>query len=70
MKERRETTVGRRGLLGAVVIGVAAALRPKAIVAAPAAIKPESRADKRKARYQANSAEVQRFYHVNRYPAQ
>ena len=44
--------------------------RPRApLVPEPAAAKPVDLKDKRKARYQANSAEVQDFYRVNRYPA-
>jgi hypothetical protein len=42
--------------------------RPKA-VPEPAAAKPVDLKDKRKARYQANSAEVRNFYRVNSYPA-
>jgi hypothetical protein len=34
----------------------------------PAAADTETNTEKRKARYQANSAEVQTFYRVNRYP--
>jgi hypothetical protein len=33
-----------------------------------AAAEPASSSDKRKARYRADSAEVQDFYRVNRYP--
>jgi hypothetical protein len=35
----------------------------------PAAAKPVDLQEKRKARYQANSAEVRNFYRVNAYPA-
>jgi hypothetical protein len=35
----------------------------------PAAAKPVDLKDKRRARYQANSAEVQDFYRVNSYPS-
>jgi hypothetical protein len=34
----------------------------------PAAAAPTGSPDKRKARYQAHSAEVENFYRVNRYP--
>jgi hypothetical protein len=58
--------IRRRDLLLAVTASGAAA----AIGAAPI---PSTRAvrarDKRKAQYQADSAEVQTFYRVNRYPA-
>lgn len=61
--------VGRRDLLRALGasagIGVAAA----SSFAAHAATEAESDEEKRKARYQANSAEVQDFYRVNRYPS-
>ena len=61
------TTVHRRDLLHFVVIGAVAAA--SATVAADAvAAEPANNSDKRKARYQANSAEVQDFYRVNRYP--
>lgn len=67
MKERHNITVNRRDLLRVVMTGAAAAATPTSAVEAAAA-KPESRQDKRKARYQANSAEVQDFYRVNHYP--
>jgi hypothetical protein len=49
-----------------VMTGAAVAATPTSAV--EAAAQPESRKDKRKARYQASSAEVQDFYRVNRYP--
>jgi hypothetical protein len=67
MKRERKTTVGRREFLRSLGIGTAA-------VAAGAPLAGEARADtesndeKRKARYQPNSASVQTFYRVNRYP--
>jgi hypothetical protein len=54
----------RRDLLRVAVIGVAAATTSPC-TSAKAADFP----DKRKARYQADSADVQSFYRVNRYPA-
>jgi hypothetical protein len=61
------TTVHRRGLLRFAVAGAVAAVT--ATVAADAvAAEPANSPDKRKARYRANSAEVQEFYRVNRYP--
>ena len=54
-----------RGITG-VVVGSAA----NAVPLAPAAADAESNNAKRKARYRANSAEVQSFYRVNRYPGQ
>jgi hypothetical protein len=68
MKGQLLTTVRRRNLIHLVVAGAVAAatatVAPKAVAAEPA-----SSSDKRKARYRANSAEVQDFYRVNRYPA-
>jgi hypothetical protein len=66
MKELFCTMVGRRGLLLAMMT---TAVATNAVALAPAAAKAASSTDKRKARYQANSAEVQNFYRVNRYPA-
>jgi hypothetical protein len=67
MKERLKTIVRRRDLLNFAVagLGVAAASR----IPEPAAAKPVDLKDKRKARYQAKSTEVQSFYRVNSYPA-
>jgi hypothetical protein len=67
MKEQLLTTVHRRNLLHFVVAGTIAAVAGTGAPVAVAA-EPGSSSDKRKARYQANSAEVQDFYRVNRYP--
>ncbi len=66
MKGQPQTMVHRRNLLHFVVAGTVAAAT--GTVAPAAAAEPASSSDKRKARYQANSAEVQNFYRVNRYP--
>ena len=66
MKEPFSVKVGRRDLL-LVTVTTAAAMN--AVALEPAAAKAASSTDKRKARYQANSAEVQNFYRVNQYPA-
>ena len=67
MKERLMTMVRRRDLLNLAVAGAGAVavgpLLPEAAEAAPV-----DRAEKRKPRYQSNSAEVQDFYRVNSYP--
>jgi hypothetical protein len=68
MKERPETIVRRRDLLGLVLAGTGAAVA-NAVAAELAAAKSVDLKDKRKARYQANSAEVRNFYRVNSYPA-
>jgi hypothetical protein len=66
MKGQLLTKVHRRNLLQLAVAGTVAAatstVAPAAVAAEPAS------SSKRKARYQANSAEVQDFYRVNRYP--
>jgi hypothetical protein len=68
MKERPIVSVRRRDLLGLAIAGVGAAAT-SAVMLEPAAAKPVDLRDKRKARYQANSAEVRNFYRVNAYPA-
>ena len=65
MKNRLNAEIGRRNLLRVLAVGVAAAATPTACDSAHAGDFP----DKRKARYRANSANVQAFYRVNRYPA-
>ena len=67
MKERLKTTVRRRDLLSLVLASAGAAFTD-AVAAEPAAAKSVDLKDKRKARYQANSAEVRNFYRVNSYP--
>jgi hypothetical protein len=68
MKERLKTDVRRRDLLYVAVAG-AGMMVASAVVTEPALAKPVNLADKRKARYQANSAEVRNYYRVNAYPA-
>jgi hypothetical protein len=68
MKGRPLTTVHRRDLLRLAIAG-AGAVAASTVVPETAAAKPVNLKDKRKARYQANSAEVQEFYRVNSYPA-
>jgi hypothetical protein len=68
MKERLKTIVGRRDLLRFAIAGAGTATA-STLVPEPAAAKPVDLKDKRRARYQANSAEVQDFYRVNSYPA-
>jgi hypothetical protein len=67
MKERPKTTVRRRDLLGLALAGAGAAVA-EAVTAEPAAAKSVDLKDKRRPRYQANSAEVRNFYRVNSYP--
>jgi hypothetical protein len=68
MKERLKMNVRRRDLLGLAIAGAGAAAT-SAVVLEPTAAAPVDLKDKRKARYQANSAEVRNFYRVNAYPA-
>ena len=68
MKRQQKATLGRREFfraLGGGVVLVAAA----GSLAGEAGALPANYQDRRKARYQANSPEVQNFYRVNRYPA-
>jgi len=68
MKEPLKSLLPRRDLFRAAIAGVAAvaanALMPELAAAESVDLK-----QKRRARYQANSAEVQDFYRVNSYPA-
>jgi hypothetical protein len=68
MNGRLKTDVRRRDLLYIAIAGAGVAVT-SAVVTEPALAKPVNLADKRKARYQANSAEVRDFYRVNAYPA-
>ena len=67
MKGPLKSLIPRRDLLRAAIAGIAAA--------ATSALEPATAAgsvdlkEKRRARYQANSPEVQDFYRVNSYPA-
>jgi hypothetical protein len=67
MSERPKATMGRRQLLRAGMIGFVATAA-SAVEIGAAAADTETDSEKRKARYQANSPEVQEFYRVNRYP--
>ncbi len=67
MSERRKATMGRRQLLRAGMIGFVATAA-SAVEIGAAAADTETISENRKARYQANSPEVQEFYRVNRYP--
>jgi hypothetical protein len=62
-KMRRRDVFRAAAAAGAAI----AATGTTAVMAAAA--EPTGSASKRKARYQANAAEVQNFYRVNRYPA-
>jgi hypothetical protein len=68
MKERLKTIMRRRDLLRFAIAGAGAAAA-STLVPETVAAKPVDLRDKRKARYQASSAEVRNFYRVNSYPA-
>ncbi len=66
---KTERKVGRRDFLRALGVGAGAAAAASAPLVQEAAADSESNDEKRKARYQANSPDVQAYYRVNRYPA-
>jgi hypothetical protein len=68
MKQQDKTKLGRRDFLRAMGAGAGVAATT-AVPLATGAAASESDAEKKKARYQANSTDVQTFYKVNRYPS-
>lgn len=60
---------GRRDFLRALGGGAGVAVVSPGPLLEEAAADSESNAEKRKARYQADSKDVQAYYRVNRYPA-
>ncbi len=68
MRQRHDALIGRRGVIRALT-GMAVVTAAGAVPSAPAAGDTETDREKRKARYQPDSPEVQTFYRVNRYPA-
>jgi hypothetical protein len=69
MKKKLQTPVHRRDLLRTMITGAAAIAATQTVAVEAGGVEPRNSSDKRKARYQANSVEVQEFYRVNRYPA-
>jgi hypothetical protein len=69
MKRDSKTAVGRRDFLRALGAGAGVAVTAAAPLATTAHADSENNDEKRKARYQANSASIQTFYRVNRYPS-
>jgi hypothetical protein len=69
MHNRLNPKVDRRNVVRVLAGMGAGAAATSAAPLAPAAADTENNSEKRKARYQANSPEVQTFYRVNRYPA-
>ena len=68
MKQQDKAKLGRRDFLRAMGACAGLAVTAAAPLATEAAAA-ESDAEKKKARYKANSADVQTFYKVNRYPS-
>jgi hypothetical protein len=68
MKQEDKSKLGRRDFLRAAGAGAGLAVAASAPFATEAAAS-ESDADKKKPRYKGNSADVQTFYKVNRYPS-
>ncbi len=66
---RTEKRVGRREFLRALGTGAGVSVTVYGPLVQEAAADSESNDDKRKARYKADSSDVQAFYRVNRYPA-
>jgi hypothetical protein len=66
MKNQDKTKVGRRDFLRA--LGAGAGVAATAPLVTEAKADSETNDEKRKARYNANSAEIQTYYRVNRYP--
>jgi hypothetical protein len=69
MHDRLNPKVDRRDVVRVLAGMGVAATATSAAPLGPAAADTENHSEKRKARYQANSPEVQTFYRVNRYPA-
>jgi len=65
----RRKTVGRRHFLRVLVASAGVATTVYGPLAENAAADGVGDKEKRKARYQADSSEVQDFYRVNRYPS-
>ena len=68
MKRQDKTKLGRRDFLRAMGAGAGLAVTAATPLATGAAAS-ESDAERKKARYQPNSSDVQSFYKVNRYPS-
>jgi hypothetical protein len=67
MRQQFGTLFRRRDLFRAA-LAAAATTATGALPPTPATAAPTGPPDKRRARYQAHSAEVENFYRVNRYP--
>jgi hypothetical protein len=68
MKQQDKAKLGRRDFLRAMGASAGVAVTAAAPLATDA-VASESDAEKKKARYQPNSADVQSYYKSNRYPS-
>ena len=68
MNQQQKIMVGRRDFLRVLGAGAGVAVVSAALVT-EAKADSENHDEKRKTRYNANSAEVQTYYRVNRYPS-
>jgi hypothetical protein len=68
MSKLSEPVIGRRGVVVVLTGAGLVAVMPKPLIA-PAVATPQNKTASGKPRYRADSAEVQTFYRVNRYPA-
>jgi hypothetical protein len=66
--KKKEASVRRRDVLRTLGLGAGAAVAVTAPLVEQAAADGDSKEEKTKARYQANSADVRNYYRVNRYP--
>jgi hypothetical protein len=69
MKKSAKAAIGRREFLRTLGAGATVAAAASGPLAGDALADTESNDEKRKARYKADSPEVQTYYRVNRYPA-
>jgi nitrous oxide reductase len=68
MTKEQKSRLGRREFLRTLGAGATVAAAAAAPLAVEARADTETNDEKRKARYKADSPEVQTFYRVNRYP--
>ncbi|HEY0801885.1 MAG TPA: hypothetical protein VGD54_13650 [Steroidobacteraceae bacterium] len=68
MDEKPNIRIRRRDLFRGLTAVAIAASAVAAVPSTSGAISTKENQDKRKAQYQADAAEVQTFYRVNRYP--
>jgi hypothetical protein len=69
MKKESKAKLGRREFLRTLGAGAGVAVAGAGPIVQEARADSETNDEKRKSRYKADSAEVQTFYRVNRYPA-